>query len=120
NTRSTCAGTGTARPAPSVTVSARPARGASSVAGSPIINARRSRLMVPPSLTSSLRQCRCREPMLGENPLAIHRQDKHGEPIGRWRGAVEHRQPIVCTDRKLVSQRDDLLAGILLLRLPCV
>ena len=52
NTRSTFAGTGTARPAPSVTVSARAARGATSVAdsaaGTAASSARRLKSINPP------------------------------------------------------------------------
>jgi hypothetical protein len=55
--------------------------------------------------------------MLGQDLLAVHRQDEHDELIGSPGRAIEHGQPIVRADRELIGQCDDLLAGILLLRL---
>src|SRR5262245_35866044 len=74
NTRSTRAGTGTVRPAPSVTVAARARRGASSDADSPAMTVRRSSCMprLPISMSRLALETRPRLVFLALESIVAH------------------------------------------------
>ena len=54
--------------------------------------------------------------MLGQDALAVRRQNEHCEAIGSRGRACHHCQPIIRADRQSIRQIDDLLANVFLLR----